>query len=129
MNIQKLEIVSALLRTGCPYVLLDSRADTVTVPAALRAPDLVLRLGFRGEMAMPDLQLDGGGFSCTIARQGVHDIVLVPWTAVRQAWLRPDEADYATMVVSWAPSHEPVEAPKPDESKVSKAPRGLRLVK
>lgn len=119
LNEQKRVLVEALLPL-CPFLLIDASKPEVSVPESLKRADLVLRVGRDPQvMGMPDLSIDGKGFSATISIQGTRHYVTVPWGAVSRFWV--GEPFVGPMVV-WPEMVQ--KTPEP-----AKPTGGLRLVK
>jgi stringent starvation protein B len=79
----KRKAVEALLERGPILVHVDSRHDTVEVPARLRGnPRLVLRFGYGLTPAIPDLVVDATHIAGTLTFGGLPYLCVVPWNAM-----------------------------------------------
>ena len=79
----KKERFHKLLERGSVFVHLDPRRDGVVVPPWLaRQPQLVLQLGLRFAIPIPDLVVDDAGVRCTLSFNRSPFHCTLPWTAI-----------------------------------------------
>lgn len=119
LNPQKRDLATFIL-WSCPFIAVDGEDPNCILPEMLRKKDLVLRIGTDPKvMAMPDLKIEDLGWSATIALQGSHHWVQIPWEACSHFWIGPP---FHGPTIVWPT--EKAKNPRKDP-----APRGLRLVK
>lgn len=79
----KKEVALALLERSSVYVHLDPRQTAAVVPAAFKKqPQLVLQVGLKMAVPIPDLRLDDDGISCTLSFNRSPFFCVVPWSSV-----------------------------------------------
>lgn len=79
----KKDVALALLEQSTVYVHLDPRSDSVRVPAWFKKqPQLVLQIGLRMAIPIPDLDVSDEGISCTLSFNRSPHACSIPWSAV-----------------------------------------------
>lgn len=79
----KKEQLLRLLKHGSVFVHLDPRREDVVVPSWLATkPQLVLQLGLKFAIPIPDLEVDDDGVRCTLSFNRTPFHCTLPWSAV-----------------------------------------------
>jgi len=79
----KKEVALALLERSSVYVHLDPRQTAAVVPPHFKKQaQLVLQVGLKMAVPIPDLRLDDDGISCTLSFNRSPFFCVVPWSSV-----------------------------------------------
>jgi stringent starvation protein B len=79
----KKEVALALLERSSVYVHLDPRQTAAVVPPNFKKQaQLVLQVGLKMAVPIPDLRLDDDGISCTLSFNRSPFFCVVPWSSV-----------------------------------------------
>jgi len=79
----KKEVALALLERSSVYVHLDPRQTAAVVPPTFKKQaQLVLQVGLKMAVPIPDLRLDDDGISCTLSFNRSPFFCVVPWSSV-----------------------------------------------
>lgn len=79
----KKDVALALLERSSVYVHLDPRQPAVVVPPWFKKQaQLVLQIGLKMPVPIPDLRLDDDGLSCTLSFNRAPFFCVVPWASV-----------------------------------------------
>lgn len=79
----KKDVALTLLERSSVFIHLDPRVDTVRVPPWFRKqPQLVLQVGLNMAVAIPDLNIDDEGISCTLSFNRSPFYCVIPWGCV-----------------------------------------------
>lgn len=79
----KKDVALALLEQSTVFVHLDPRNDAVRVPAWFKKqPQLVLQIGRRMPIPIPDLDVSEDGISCTLSFSRSPHFCWIPWTSI-----------------------------------------------
>jgi hypothetical protein len=80
---KKKDVLEALLGESNVFLHLDPRREGVVVPKWFQnQPELVLQLGLRMPVPIPDLEIDDEGVSCTLSFNRSPFWCCVPWRAI-----------------------------------------------
>lgn len=123
--ISKKDLLLELLGQSSAFVQLNGRAAGVILPDRwLSEPSVVLQLGYRLPVPIPDLQIDDEGIQATLSFGRMPFRCVIPWKAV---YGLADEEGRKAIFPEDLPGNAAANAPEPPPK--PSRPTHLRLVK